>query len=59
MKDKIMIFFISVILLSGCGFEKLGEWDISELYAQKIEGTSKIYTNTMLGEEEIRTLVDL
>ena len=42
MKDKIMILFISVILLSGCGFEKLAEWDISELYAQKIEGTSKI-----------------
>ncbi|MEG0915406.1 MAG: hypothetical protein RSF68_00165 [Myroides sp.] len=42
MKDKIIILFISVILLSGCGFEKLAEWDISELYAQKIEGTSKI-----------------
>lgn len=42
MKDKIIILFISVIFLSSCGFEKFGEWDISELYAQKIEGTSKI-----------------
>lgn len=44
MKTKIhtIIFSISLICLYSCGFDKLGQWNISELYAQKIEGTSKI-----------------
>lgn len=33
---------MSAIFINSCGLEKLIEWDISELYAQKIEGTSKI-----------------
>ncbi len=42
MKHKIIFLLILAIFLNSCGFEKLREWDISELYAQKIEGTSKI-----------------
>ncbi|GAB0157521.1 hypothetical protein CHRYSEOSP005_27990 [Chryseobacterium sp. Alg-005] len=34
-------------------------WDISELYAQKIDGTSKILYNMMLGEAEIHMLMVL
>ncbi|MFD2892575.1 hypothetical protein ACFS5J_11190 [Flavobacterium chuncheonense] len=33
------IFLLLLIFLNGCG---LGQWEISELYSQKIEGTSKI-----------------
>ena len=40
---KTLIFFIFLLglcsTLSGCGF---GDWEVDELYAQKIEGTSKI-----------------
>jgi len=40
---KALIFFVFLfelaIALSGCGF---GDWDVDELYAQKIEGTSKL-----------------
>src|SRR5690606_4357713 len=42
MKSKFIYFTIVSFCLISCGFEKLGEWDISELYAQKIEGSSKI-----------------
>ena len=42
MKSKFFFFTIISFCLLSCGFEKLGDWDISELYAQKIEGTSKI-----------------
>ena len=40
---KKLVFFIFLLglcfTLTGCGF---GDWDIDELYAQKIEGTSKL-----------------
>ena len=41
-KTYTIVFLMLLICLYSCGFEKLGQWDISELYAQKIEGTSKI-----------------
>ncbi len=42
MKSKFIFFIIISFSLVSCGFEKLGDWDISELYAQKIEGTNKV-----------------
>lgn len=42
MKSKLLIYLFTCILFTSCGFEKPVDWDISELYAQKIEGTSKI-----------------
>lgn len=39
MKLRLIIFSILSLFLNSCGF---GEWDISELYSQKIQGTSKI-----------------
>ena len=44
MKIKINAFIFSFLLICfcSCGFDKIGQWDISELYAQKIQGTSKI-----------------
>lgn len=42
MKIPIILFYLlSLFLIYGCG-KGLGEWSISSLYAQKIEGTSKI-----------------
>lgn len=41
-KRNLLIFSISILSFYSCGFEKIGQWEISELYAQKIEGTSKI-----------------
>lgn len=37
-----LIFSISLCYFYGCGFDKLRKWHISELYSQKIEGTSKV-----------------
>lgn len=42
MKSKLLIYLLTSVIFTSCGFEKFGEWDISEVYAQKIEGTSKI-----------------
>ena len=42
MKSKFFFFIIIPFFLISCGFEKLGDWDISELYAQKIEGSNKV-----------------
>ncbi|MGX9987623.1 hypothetical protein [Soonwooa purpurea] len=42
MRTNQIIFLIIIIFLNSCGFEKIGEWNISELYVQKIEGTSKV-----------------
>lgn len=42
MKLRLIVFSILFLLINSCGFKKFGEWDISELYSQKIEGTSKI-----------------
>ncbi|MDP3393033.1 hypothetical protein [Sediminibacterium sp.] len=41
MKGLISIIFLSalVLIVTGCGF---GDWEVDELYAQKIEGTSKL-----------------
>ncbi|SEH65537.1 hypothetical protein SAMN02927937_00709 [Paenimyroides aquimaris] len=39
---KIITSSTIILTLYSCGFDKFGEWDISEVYAQKIEGTSKI-----------------
>jgi hypothetical protein len=41
MKDSAKLFILSGLLfaLYGCGF---GKWNVSELYTQKIEGTSKL-----------------
>ncbi len=42
MKFKFLFLSILTILLSSCGFDKSSEWNIYELYAQKIEGSSKL-----------------
>lgn len=39
---NLIIKLIPLLFITSCGFEKIGEWNITELYAQKIEGTSKI-----------------
>lgn len=40
---KKQIFFFSFLIISFCFYScGSGEWDISELYVQKIEGTSKV-----------------
>jgi len=43
---------MSTILLNSCDFDKTGEWDIYELYAQKIEGSSRILYKYDDWEEE-------
>ncbi|RKF42605.1 hypothetical protein BCY89_03805 [Sphingobacterium siyangense] len=42
MKFKFLFLSILTILLNSCGFDLSGEWDITELYVQKIEGSSKL-----------------
>ncbi|KFC18700.1 hypothetical protein [Chryseobacterium sp. FH1] len=42
MKIKFLKYLILLFCFYSCGFEKLGEWKISTLYAQKIQGTSKV-----------------
>ena len=41
MKLKLFIIFSIFLIFYGCGFGKT-EWQIDELYMQKIEGTSKV-----------------
>lgn len=42
MKSTFIIYSILSLLLISCGFDKSSDWDIYELYAQKIEGSSKL-----------------
>ena len=42
MKFKFLFLSILTILLNSCGFDLSSEWDITELYVQKIEGASKL-----------------
>lgn len=41
-KTHTIVFSMLLICFYSCSFDKQGQWDISELYAQKIEGTSKV-----------------
>ena len=40
--NRLILYSIFTFCLNSCVFEKIGQWDITKLYAQKIEGTSKI-----------------
>ena len=42
MKSKFTIYLIISLFIISCGFDKSSDWNIYELYAQKIEGTNKV-----------------